>query len=454
MVTRLPILKILSFLRKISMIDVHVAYTLLYRIWSIASGGATILLIPIFLTQTEQGIFYTFMAIIGLQIFFELGINHVLIQTSSHARASMDIEPSGSYVLTKACEGKITSLLSVAKKWYAIMATLLFIALSIGGYLFFAQYLSPQSQEWIGVWFMLVFATSINLALSGQLAICEGLGEVGNVSKLRLIQSVIGSIILWMLLFKGLGLWAILAIPIVNLLGTCYWLQKRKLGRSFNLEKYKKENNWVAVKYFYAKKIFPLQWRIAISWGSAYFIYNFITPVVFAMQGPIEAGKIGLALSIVNSITTLGMSWIYAKVPQFGVYIARDNRKDLNKLFDKNLLQAFVVTLFIISMFLLAFELIDSPIVKNRMPTAIVIFTLSITALINLIIHSMSAYIRAHGEEPMLLNSIISAILVGFGVYFSAMYGVIYVVLTCLAIASLITFPWCYVIFKRYRSAH
>ncbi len=430
------------------------AYTVLYRVWAIISGGVTILLIPIYLTQTEQGIFYTFMAVIGLQIFFELGINHVLVQISSHARAIMETEPPGAYVVNVACEVKIVSLITVAKKWHTIMAVLLFIVLAIGGYLFFAQHISPQGLEWIGIWFLLVFATSVNLALSGQLAICEGLGEVGNISKLRLIQSLIGSTLLWILLFQGLGLWAILAVPIVGVIGTGYWLYKRKLSSSFNVERYKKENNWLAIRYYYIEKIFPFQWRIALSWGSAYFIYNFITPVIFAMQGPIEAGKIGLALSVFNSITTLGMSWIYAKIPQFGFYIARNERKELNKLFDQNLMHAIVITLFIIIIFLLCFEIINNPLIKNRMPTAAVIFILAISALINLIIHSISAYVRAHGDEPMLLNSMTSAILVGFGVYFSAMHSIINVALIYLAIISLITFPWCYIIFKRYRSIY
>lgn len=394
------------------------------------------------------------MAVIGLQIFFELGINHVLIQKTSHARASMDTESSKACVVTQDCEGKIEPLIDVAKKWYAIMAILLFIMLSIGGYLFFDQYIIQQSTEWIGIWFVLVFATSINLALSGQLAICEGLGEVDNVSKLRLMQSTIGSVILWGLLFKGLGLWAILAIPTVNVLATGYWLQKRKLSRSFDVKKYKNDNSWAAVGYYYAENIFPLQWRIAISWGSAYFIYNFMTPLVFAMQGPIEAGKIGLALSIINSITTLGMSWIYAKVPQFGVCIAKNRRNELNKIFDQCLLRAFVVTLFIVSLFLLVFKVIDNPIVNTRMPPDVVIFILSFAALINLIVHAMSAYIRAHGEEPMLLNSIASAILIGSGVYFAAMHSIVHVVLIYLAIILLVTLPWCYVIFRRYRLIH
>lgn len=391
------------------------------------------------------------MAVIGLQIFFELGINHVLIQTSSHARASIVEDRSDTCPATEECEGKITFIITIAKKWYAIMALLLFLVLSIGGYIFFNNYISLQSQDWIGIWLILVFVTSINLALSGQLAVCEGLGEVGNVSKLRLINSVIGGIISWILLFDGFGLWAILAIPIINLLGTSYWLKKRNLGSSLNVGKYKIKNNWVVFEY-YKISIFPLQWRIAVSWGSAYFIYNFMTPVVFAMQGPIEAGKIGLALNIVNSITNLGMSWIYAKIPQFGVYIANNNRKGLNQLFDKNLLQALVVTFVVVAVFLITFYLIDAPIVKDRMPAVNVTIMLSIAALINLIVNSKSAYIRAHGEEPMMLSSIVSATLIGFGVYFTASNGIEYVAATYLAIISLLTLPWCYIIYKSYRS--
>jgi len=331
------------------------------------------------------------------------------------------------------------------------MALLLFMVLSIGGYIFFNANVNNENSDWSIVWIILVLTTSVNLALSGQLAVCEGLGEIGQVSKLRLIQSIIGGLVAWLLFILGAGIWAILAMPISGVFGTGYWLYNRKLYDKFNIKKYQKNRN-KEYPYYYMKDVFPLQWRIALSWGSAYFIYNFITPVMFAVQGPVEAGKIGLAFNVFNSIGALGMSWIYAKIPQFGVFIVRNERRELDELFNKNMIRSILVTVSILLVFIMCIIYVDNPKIINRLPSIDVLLILSIVTFVNLIVNAMSSYMRAHGNEPMLINSIVSALLVCSGVYFSAANGVKFTIVTYASIIILITLPWCFILFKKYRT--
>jgi len=443
---------ILSSLNKIVDIDFHIGFTLAYRTWAIIAGGITIILIPIFMTPTEQGYFYTFMAVIGLQIFFELGLNHVLIQMSSQAGANLRVDASNSREEIEFWKCRIASLIFVAKSWYSVMATLFFFVLTIGGFRFFNGSWDVSESQWLTVWPALVFLVSINLVLSPQLAICEGLGEVGQVSKLRLIQSIFGNASLWALLVSGVGLWAILSVPISNVLGTGLWLYRRKLTKSLKISKRHEsdiKNNKIRT---YLELIYPLQWRIATSWASAYFIYNFITPVVFAKQGPIEAGKIGLALSIFNSLSTLGMSWVSAKVPKFGFHIARNQRTQLNNLFAHVVPRAVGVTSFLGILFLMAVSIGNylNMKVADRLPEISILLILTIAAIINLLVFSMSTYMRAHREEPMTINSVVSAVFMGFGVYYSSASGIFEVAVTYTLVILLVTLPWCLALFRRY----
>ena len=446
--------KVVVNIGRILAIDFHIAFSLLYRIWAIFAGGVTIILIPVFMTSTQQGFFYTFMSVIGLQIFFELGLNHVLIQMSSQAGANLRADDLNSREEPEYWKCRVASLIFIAKSWYSVMAVLFFFALAVGGYRFFNGSWSISESDWLIVWPLLVFLVSVNLALSPQLAICEGLGEVGQVAKLRLSQSILGNALLWTFLVSGAGLWAILSIPIINLLGTSLWLNKRELIRSLNITKkdelYAKKNRLKA----YLSLIYPLQWRVAISWASAYFIYNFITPVVFAKQGPIEAGKIGLALSVFNSLSTLGVSWVSAKVPEFGAYIARRQRTELNNLFAKVVPRALGSTAFLSGLFIVAVSVCEILNIKitDRLPPIVVLVILSLAAIVNLSVFSMSAYMRAHREEPMLLNFLVSAVFMGCGIYYSASRGIIEVAATYTLVIFLVTLPWCLALFRRYWS--
>lgn len=443
---------IMLIINKMIGIDFHTAFTLMYRIWAIFAGGVTIVLTPVFMTPMQQGYFYTFMSVIGLQIFFELGLNHVLIQMSSQAGANLRKDASNSVGESEYWKCRIASLVFIAKSWYSFMAILFFFVLAIGGYRFFNGSWSFSESQWLAVWPLLVFVVSINLALSPHLAICEGLGEVGQVSKLRLIQSIFGNALLWMLLVCGVGLWAILAVPISNILGTGLWVYKRKLIGSLNLSRRNELDVKNARFGTYLKLIYPLQWRVAISWASAYFVYNFITPVVFAKQGAIEAGKIGLALSVFNSLSTLGMSWVSAKIPEFGAHIARNQRMQLNNLFAQVVPRALGVTSFLSIIFLIVVSIgdIQNIGIIDRLPKITVLLILSLATILNLFVFSMSAYMRAHREEPMLINSSVSAVFVGFGVYYSAASGVFEVAITYMLVVLLLTLPWCLALFRGY----
>ena len=70
-------------------IDFHVLATLLSRGWSVVAGAVTVLLVPFWLTTTEQGFYFTFSSLLGMQILFELGLGQVIIQLVGHDAAKL-----------------------------------------------------------------------------------------------------------------------------------------------------------------------------------------------------------------------------------------------------------------------------------------------------------------------------------------------------------------------------
>ena len=163
-----------------------------------------------------------------------------------------------------------------------------------------------------------------------------------------------------------------------------------------------------------------MQWKIALSWVSGYFIFQLFNPVLFKYYGPVEAGKMGMSLTLTLAVTTLAMSWINTKSPAFGQMVARREFKDLDGLFSRTLLQALLaaivggVTLWLMVVGMYAWQLPLSQRVLEPFPFAL----LTAVAIINVVIFAEAIYLRAHKQEPFLWISIAMAILSMLSAYF------------------------------------
>src|SRR5579872_4221130 len=106
------------------------------------------------------------------------------------------------------------------------------------------------------------------------------------------------------------------------------WLvHRRKL--LLGLLKYRTGNH--RIRWF--EEVWPFQWRIAVSWFCGYFIFWLFNPVLFAYRGPVEAGQMGMSLSLANAILNIAISWISTKSAPFGTLIARKEYQQLDRIF-------------------------------------------------------------------------------------------------------------------------
>lgn len=429
-------------------VDFHVLRTLVFRGWSLLAGGVTALMIPHFLKATEQGYYFTFAAVLASQIFFELGLNHVLTQLAGHCVANLHRNERG--VLEGDIENKrkIASLLTLSRNWNGMMAVLFLGGLLGSGTWFFKSKGTLPTSDWIAPWVTLVIATAANLAMSARLAICEGIGEVGQVALQRLKQSVVGYFVLWLLLVSGAGLWAASAVPSVTAAFTAFWLLRHHPFKTLLAEIPPAERHGIS----WGRDVFPLQWRIAISWASGYFIFSFLTPTIFANQGPVQAGQVGLALTIFSAISVIGISWVSAKVPDFVALIARHERTALNELFRHQAHRSIVATgLFAMSIVaLIALARPFVPALAARLPDTITLAMLGLATMANSTVFAMAAYVRAHKEEPLVAQSVATAAAVILGAYLLSPISVAAAVAAYAGVILFISLPWSFAVFKRY----
>lgn len=429
-------------------LNFDVLATLVFRGWSVGAGGVTLLLLPLLLNSTEQGYYYTFASVLALQIFFELGLNQIIMQFVSHEVAHLRFTEGARLAGEAAHIDRLSSLAHLIRRWYLVAALLFAVLAGVAGIFFFdARGTLPRS-EWIWVWAVLVCSTAVNLRLSPSLAVMEGCGQIGQVAKLRLKQSMVGYGLLWLGLVTHFGLWSATAVPAVSAVYTSLWL-----SRNGNIMAWLRKRPAVtAARLDWWKDVFPLQWRVALSWISGYFIFNLFTPLVFSKWGPVEAGKIGLALAMFSAISTIGMSWVNANAPRIAMHISRNERREVNELFSKVMKRSSIVTTALSSILILIawiLSIMGLPIVE-RVASVGVMSCLAIVTTLNSVVFSLAVYMRAHKEEPMLAVSVVSAFLTLAALYIGANFNLMTMMALYVCVTALITLPWTVRIFIGY----
>lgn len=429
-------------------LDFHVLTTLASRAWSVVAGAVTVLLIPHFLSPTEQGYYYTFSSLLALQILFELGLGHAVVQIVGHEAADLVSTPDGRLEGPDSCIDRLASFATFLRRWYFVAALLFALVAGLLGGMFLAEKGELPRAEWLLVWVAMVVATSINLTYIPAIAFQEGLGRVGDVSRLRMIQSMIGYAGLWLALVMGASLWAASLVPLASMIITGIWI--RRAGRTHLWLSVRNARESNAIRW--RQEVLPFQWRIALSAGSGFFIFYAVTPLVFARQGAVEAGRFGLALTIFNAIASVGTSWVYARTPRFAMHIARGERRELNALFRDALIRSVCFTsLCAICVVLLVAALKGIGVPQlARISDPPILLCLAVVCAANSVIFSVAAYMRAHRQEPMLGVSVVGALLVVTVAYFASGHGLLVMSVLYAAVTAVVLLPWSVILFRRY----
>ena len=431
-------------------IDKAIAFTSLCRMFQAVGGIISIILVARYLTGVQQGFYYTFGSIVAIQIFFELGLNGIITQYVAHEAAHLNWKDNILEGEHKH-QSRLSSLLHFCVKWYLFFAAILFIVLLIVGFMFFNKYAEDDSVRWQIPWLLLSLGTSLNLLIAPILSFIEGLGKVKEIAKLRLCQYMIGIWIIWLGLIFGLDLYVSGLYSLFSFLYMVICIQRPFFkSKLINIWKTK-----IVDTVNYRQEIFPYQWKIALSWMSGYFIFQLFNPVLFAFEGAIVAGQMGMTIAALNGIQGLSLSWISTKIPVFSSLIATHNYNSLDSLFNRTLKQSVFINgfllfiLFMAVLFLRQFDIrIGTIDVGNRFLPYIPMLCMMIALFINQFVSSWATYLRCHKQEPYLINSIVGGVLCGLSTFIFGKYvGVYGVTISYLIITLLLSF-WAYKIYK------
>jgi len=398
-------------------IDGAVAFSVMARGWASLAGIGTLALIARFLSPAEQGYYYAFYSIVMLQIVFELGFSVVILQTASHEAAHLAIAPDGSITGPEREHGRLASVLKKSVHWYTLGSILMGITIVPVGISFF-RHIETKAYSggvhFVLPWLLVVAASCLTFQIDPIFSFLEGCGYVREVSRTRLRQSMVSTLLGWSAFVMHRGLFA----PGMFILGQAIaggWFIFTKRGLLWPLLRHATQKYSID----WSLEIWPFQWRIAVSWIAGYITSQLFVPALANFRGAVEAGQMGMSLTICGVLTTMCVAWMNTKSAPFGRMISLKQYRKLDQIFFRTLIQSTGLALLACLAVWLSIDWlaehqirVHGTVLAARMLPPVPLAMLLFGTLINIVVVAEATYLRAHKQEKFMVPSLISAVYV------------------------------------------
>lgn len=387
--------------------DAKLIVLLVQRSWQAVSGTVTIMLVAHFLTPEMQGWYYSFLSLAALYTLFDLGLSVILVQMSARMFVDLQWMPRGEVL--GAYADRFKSFAAQSLRHYMVL-TIAFAGLVIpAGILFFAN--RPIGGEgtasWFWPWMTLGISTAVVILTIPVIALIEGSGEIVESYALRVVQGVAGSITCWIVLVSGGQLWATAMGPAMAFVVFALWLSFRRPAMLSMINRTDAAHAPVG----WLENIWPLQWRVGLTWLSAYLVTQLLTPILFHYQGAIAAGQMGLSLTIANILGLFAQSWIVRHLPTMAQAAFRKDKNTLDRLFRDDFIKSVLFFVTCALGLAWAHTLFERTIYEERVLDFWPFVGVLSIAFVNHVIASLAAYLRSFKREPLVWISVAGAVL-------------------------------------------
>lgn len=381
-------------IKRIFTIDRAAFYGVIAKATSGLTWLAVAMAVSLHLSPVMQGYFFTFLSLVTVQMLFDLGLGTAIIQFTAHEWGALANTDRGDDKSPAA--SRLRSILCFSVFWYFTGAVLLLSILTLLGFYYFRG--APPG-VWPGAWTLLCATVSCDFALLAFWNVLEGCNQIQRVYGYRALKAVVlgGSIYLALIGGCGLGSLGIgylLTLPLS--LGMLAGENAKLLAWIYRRPHFPRVD--------WRNEIMPLQWRLAVSFGSGYFAQWGITPITFKLFGPVAAGQFGMVWSIINAITAAASVLVYVRAPQYGILIAARRFQELDRL----ALRISVISIgaaalgcTAIAFAIYVLNAMHSSYAARVLPFGLSLVMLAATVLWQ-VANPLAVYLRSHKREPYL----------------------------------------------------
>ncbi len=379
------------------------------------------ILVPMLLAEEAQGFWYTFGSIAALTTFADLGFTTIMAQFAAHEFAYLQF--SGKKIIGNHEKMvRLSSLFRFVIRWITIALSCATIIIFTTGLIIFSR--DKSGIPWLPQWSLFTIGTIVNFYLEVLLSFFEGCDQFRNARKIRAGASIVHGLSLIVFLLIGGGLYALGGALMCKSIVTFYFLFKifGKAIKQFVREKLRADVRW-------GNEIIPLLGRYAISWVSGYFAMQIYNPIVFSMYGSAAAGKVGLTLSIVQSIYTVANVWSLVSIPKYNIAVEKKEWTQMDRLLVHNIQYSLLLYCFgVIVLFGTRHISLINEVIWSRIMPEFTVITIVINYFITIISYALSTYLRSHKKEPFMIPSVmVGALGTILTIWFLSNVGVNYV---------------------------
>jgi O-antigen/teichoic acid export membrane protein len=427
-------------------VDRAVGYAVLGNLTVLILGPVTVLLIAWRFSPELQGYYYTFGSLVALQALFDMGLGQAIIQFASHDWSALSLDDSGWVVGDEAARSRLLSLGRMSFKWYGWASIMLFFGLGPAGYAFFSR--GPAaSVSWTGPWIALCVGVAAGFTLLPIFSLLQGCNQVPQFWFYRWIQQIVNGLSLWAAILFGAGLWTLPVASAVGLLWSAFFLLRRY---PYFVRFFLSVPSGTSIRW--RTEVWPVQWRIAISWIGAYLTTALFVPILFRLSGPVVAGQMGMTVTLAMVLMAVSSTWVVTKGPRFGVLIALGEYQELDRLFRKSFVASLAVSCLgavAIGLGIFLLHRLHHPLSARILPP-LAAYLLLMGAVLNSATLGMSVYLRAHKQEPLATVFLVTALVVlTLALTLGERFGAFGVTAGYLGTLALIQLPLSIMVFRR-----
>ncbi|HEY5415951.1 MAG TPA: hypothetical protein VIK41_14030 [Gemmatimonadaceae bacterium] len=416
----------------------------------------TIVFVGRFLTLESQGYYYAILSFVAFVMLGEFGLNYAVMQSASHEAAALTGDraaPMYERVITR-----LRALLFGAMRFTAYTTSLAVVLVAAIGTRTFVGSRTPglPSAAWAGPWVLAILGVAASQQLAPRFALLEGTGGAAAVWRFRMQQELAIAATLWTALALGFGLWSLGIAYTTRFIYSTIWLRSHSAAELLRALVHGDASASPPSNYW-RTEVWPFQWRIGLSVVSGYFIFQLLTPIVFALDGAHAAGQFGMTMAITNGLLTATTAWLNSQAPLYGRLIAQRDYGELNREFTRAVGSSFVVVVAAAVAVISVVTVLAArrhPISMRLLPP-LPFALLMASTVINHLIFALAVYLRAHRREPLLIPSVAGALLTALTIYLTARSGnLVWVTGSYLALTALGGLVTLIIFISRSRSWH
>lgn len=381
------------------------------------------------------------LSLASVSAFFDLGLSNSLTQVCSHDFTALTWQPDrveGS----DADLSRLSSILRYSVVLMLVAAIFYFGAVGYHG----VQTLSHSSENWLGAWLFLVGATGLRLVLSPLTNLLEGCGQYIKVQHFRLLDTILTSLLAWMLLLGSLGLYSPGSQILLGTVITCgliLWYYSGPLASIWT------RAGSLAVG---AGELGNLQWRHFVT-GLCSLPVGLLAWTVSQKDGLVAGGQFGLSWTLAGMANVIILNYMSSYSPVMGQLAGVRRYCELLSLSRRLVWRGVAIAVVCWAGLLAGASLMQlyAPLWAVRFAPLEVLAVLGSGPLINSIYWGCLFEVRAQRQEPFVWIQIVSALVLTTWLCLVTPGRALIEVGVAQAVSSLLALPFAFWIVRRSR---